>query len=111
VLINPPGVFDIFFAAVRPFVDARTFAKLRTVRAKPGPELAKVLADEYDLQPWAADWVSEAAGMRGVPGCLPPLPDASRRLILPDLAAFFPQPQAEGEKAGAGSGAPAAQKA
>jgi hypothetical protein len=112
VLINPPSVFDIFFAAVRPFVDARTFSKLRTVRAKPGPELVKVLADEYDLQPWAADWVSEAAGMKGVPGCLPPLPDASRRLILPDLAAFFPHSKAESEaKAGASSGAPAAEKA
>ena len=73
VLVNPPGVFDILLAAVRPFVDARTMGKVHIVR---GDERSISAALEaHGIAAGAPDgmasWLSECAAMPGRPGSVP----------------------------------------
>jgi len=99
LLLNPPGVFDVLLAAIRPFADARTMSKVEVVRCAPGPgppgpaagragpaptscRLAKLLEESHDLPPHAAAFVSAAAAMPGTPGSLPPLPAEARPFQL-----------------------------
>lgn len=94
VLINAPGVFDLFIGAVRPFVDARTLSKVKTVHAKPGEELiARLMAPDLALTREAAEFVSAANAMKGVPGNLPPLHDSARCMLMPCLKDYYHGPK------------------
>jgi len=73
LLVNPPGVFDLLLAAVRPFVDSRTMSKVHIVRGDEhsiGAALVK-----HGLLPGAKDglnkWVSAAMALPGTPGSIP----------------------------------------
>ena len=73
LLVNPPGVFDILLAVVRPFVDARTMGKVHIVR---GDERAIAAAlEKHGIVPGAKDgmssWLSRAMAMPGTPGSVP----------------------------------------
>jgi hypothetical protein len=71
VLINPPRVFDILLAAIKPFIDARTLGKVHIVRC------TKETAGEV-LAPFGVPvgsgmsaWMSEVMGMEGKPNSIP----------------------------------------
>jgi hypothetical protein len=74
VMINPPSVFDIFLAAMKPFVDTRTMSKVFTVHAK-GEDLVAKLTELHFVPRDMAQWIGVAAGMEAIPGNLPPLPE------------------------------------
>ena len=70
LLLNPPGIFDILLAAVRPFVDARTMSKVHIVR---GDKDALVNAfSQYGIVKGAkdgmAEWLAQTCSMAGAPG-------------------------------------------
>ena len=74
LLVNPPGVFDLLLAAVRPFLDARTMSKVHIVRGDEksiGASLEKhgIVAGAKD---GLSSWLSRAMAMPGAPGNVPP---------------------------------------
>jgi hypothetical protein len=70
LLLDPPIIFTMLLAAVRPFMDAATTAKIVTVsRAAARDRLAGVFPSEM------LDWIVAALGMSPTPGNVPfPLP-------------------------------------
>jgi hypothetical protein len=73
VLLNPPGVFDLLLAAVKPFVDARTMAKVHIARCT--PDTAAAVLRPHGIPPDGpiAKWMAAVLAMPGTPGSLPPL--------------------------------------
>lgn len=71
VLVNPPWVFDMLLTVMRPFIDAKTMAKVKIIRPKEG-----ALAEE--LKPFGVtdaaqlQWLSGVFAMEATPGSLPP---------------------------------------
>lgn len=78
--INAPTIFNTFMAVVKPFIDARTMAKIHTVSGQ-GEALRKALVEQH-LTPAQVDWVISAAGMKPTKGHLPPLPPGSREMHM-----------------------------
>jgi len=85
LLINPPGVFDLFLAALKPFIDSRTSSKIHSVHAKP-EELATALR-AHGIPPHLGEWIGRAAAMKAVPGNLPILPATAAPLQVPTVLA------------------------
>ncbi|KAA0175056.1 hypothetical protein FNF27_03354 [Cafeteria roenbergensis] len=68
VLLEPPSVFGALLSAIRPFLDAKTVAKIRSVHGS--TDVAAVL-DELLTREQRA-WVDEAMRIPAEPGSLPP---------------------------------------
>jgi hypothetical protein len=92
LLINPPWVFDLLLAVMRPFIDARTMAKVKILRPAEG-----ALAEE--LKPYGVtnkeqlQWLADVLKMEAVPGSLPAFPPLAPCLPeggrLPHAQALF----------------------
>jgi len=92
VLLNPPAVWEICLAAARPFIDARTLAKIRVVRASSAAALAAhaevgALALGADVVEWLGETVFASEPR---PGTLPPLPRGAAGLALSPRVAVAP---------------------
>ena len=87
VLLNPPPVWDVALSLVRPFLDARTLAKVRPVHARAPEALAAALtALELGLSADTIDWVAAVQRTAPVPRTLPlPLPPGAEGLRLAEL--------------------------
>lgn len=103
VLLNAPGVFSMFFGALKPFVDARTMAKIVFVSAAPA-EVAGKLAP-FGVPARLGEWIGRASGMDAVSGNLPLLPSSALRFQIPRVAERHgPSRYAEAAVAAAGEG-------
>lgn len=89
-LLNPPAVWDVALSLVRPFLDARTLAKVRPVHAQGPDALAAALAGlGLGLQPDTLAWVADTQRGAPVPLSLPlPMPPGTEglRLVEPSAA-------------------------
>ena len=107
MLLNPPRLFDVLLALVRPFVDARTMGKVLIVR----PTAATVESELRALGVSNAGqlaWLTRVLEMDPVPGSLPPfsLLDANLAdIALPHLAKAIAASRAAGAGKGSGAGA------
>lgn len=72
VLINPPAIFDMLLAVLRPFIDARTMSKVHIIRPKAG-QVSKDLEKFGVVDPSTLEWLEAALAMAPNPGNLPPL--------------------------------------
>jgi hypothetical protein len=72
VLINPPAIFDMLLAVLRPFIDARTMSKVHIIRPKAG-KLGEDLEKFGVVNPTTLEWLEAALAMAPTPGNLPPL--------------------------------------
>jgi hypothetical protein len=88
ILVNPPGLFDILLAVVRPFIDARTMGKVKIIRPTQG-RLAEELAPFGVTSPGQLQWLERVLAMEATPGNLP-----SRR-ELGDIAHLLTHTAAE----------------
>lgn len=82
ILLNPPGVFDYFLAAVKPFMDARTMSKVKTLYADSPDKVSEALQSVYRIPEVEARWIGVASKMEAKPGNLPPLPPTARALQM-----------------------------
>lgn len=73
MLLNPPWLFDMLLAVMRPFIDAKTMAKVKIVRPSKEPgALAAELAALGVTDAAQVAWLEAVTGMEAVPGSLPP---------------------------------------
>ena len=89
LLINPPGIFDLLLAVVRPIADARTLSKVHSISAPP-TRLAAVLTADHGLSHDAATWIAAAHVMDAKTGNLPPLAVPARAMQLVPPATLPP---------------------
>ena len=93
VLINPPGIFDMLLAVLRPFIDARTMGKVHVVRTKPDKPLAPEFEKFGVVDKRQLEWLEAALSMTAVPGLqnLPPVGPLGdlAHLQLPHMASAF----------------------
>jgi hypothetical protein len=83
LLLNPPTVFQMLLSAIRPFADERTMSKVQALTGST-EEVVSALA-ERKLSDESLEWMRRVLDMRPVPGSLPPLTDAMKRLQLPNI--------------------------
>ncbi|KAI9012246.1 hypothetical protein DFJ74DRAFT_297258 [Hyaloraphidium curvatum] len=62
VLVNPPGVFDIFYRAGKALADSRTLDKIKIVRGSTPAEAAAKLAEFGVVEPGTVWWLERAFG-------------------------------------------------
>ncbi|KAI9019905.1 CRAL-TRIO domain-containing protein [Hyaloraphidium curvatum] len=73
VLVNPPGVFDLLLAAIRPFADQRTLDKVVSVHGAPTDAafVARVCEaggfDDEGLRGWVGEVLKTPSGPVGLP--------------------------------------------
>jgi hypothetical protein len=81
ILINPPGVFDILLAAMRPFIDARTMSKVHIVRCT--PETAAKAFTQFGIKEDSeiAKWMELVMAKEAKPSNLPPLDVLNQPLL------------------------------
>jgi hypothetical protein len=99
VLLNPPRVFRMMLRSLKAFVDATTMAKLVPVTGNTDA-IISTLRDEHCFPEPALAWLTRVLdAKKGYGAPLPPLPFASRALVMPSLipALDFEPPTAEDE--------------
>jgi hypothetical protein len=79
VLINSPTVFSMLLAALRPFADPRTLAKVVTVTGEPA--VAAAALEAHGVPPRIRAWMRAALAAPSGPGRLPPLPAGAGALV------------------------------
>ena len=70
ILVNPPSLFDILLAVMRPFIDARTMGKVKIMRPAAGA-LAEDLRPYGVVCPRQLAWLEKVLAMEARPGNLP----------------------------------------
>jgi hypothetical protein len=92
VLVNPPWVFDMLLAVMRPFIDAKTMAKVKIIRPKEGA-LAEELKPLGVTDAAQLQWLSAVVALEATPGSLPPFAPlaaaAPPEVRLPHAQALF----------------------
>ena len=103
LLINPPSIFDMLLAVLRPFIDARTMGKVKILRPKPG-QLAGDLAPYGVTCPRQLAWLEKVLAMPAAPGSLPDREELGEEL----LPLLTPSARLEPRRSAGGAGAAAA---
>ena len=72
LLVNPPSVFDLLLAAIKPFMDARTLGKVHIVHCTRDNIGAKL--EPFGIPPshGISLWMKECLLLPGAPGSVPP---------------------------------------
>lgn len=87
LLLNPPSIFRLLLQAAKPFVDKRTLDKLVPITGSSSQEVLKQLSN-HGFAPDTLEWL-ETVLNQTLPAKLPPLPHASKTLLLPSLVPVF----------------------
>lgn len=88
VLLNPPSVFRILLQAAKPFSGKRTLDKIVPITGSNVENMLKSLKTEHKFPPATLKWLGTVLN-QSIPSVLPPLPLASKSLLLPSLVPVF----------------------